>query len=280
MMKFGRVKWALRKAFLPASSNALVLDVGSGNSPYPRSDILLDRLQGDAHRCGQALIIDRPLVFGDALRMPFKDKAFDFVVASHILEHMKDPEHFLSELSRVAKAGYIETPNSIGEELVPMSIHCLEVMNLDNKLVIRKKSSAEDVSFLGNLKIHMRNPLWRKLFHHSPDLFHTRYFWKDRIDYEILNPEVSCNWIDQIYDQSGMGEFSEKYGSQGWRGWGIRLLAKFYGWRRNRKSININALLACPQCHSDLNFQKSSCECLVCGVQYPLNPYPDFNKKI
>ena len=105
--------------------------------PYPRSDVLLDRLEGDAHRCGQALIIDRPLVLGDALHMPFKDKAFDFVVASHILEHMKNPEQFLSELSRVAKAGYIETPNSIGEELVPMNIHCLEVMNLDSKLVIR-----------------------------------------------------------------------------------------------------------------------------------------------
>jgi SAM-dependent methyltransferase len=280
MLQFGRIKWALRKAFLPVGSYALVLDVGSGNSPYPRSDILLDRLQGDAHRCGQALIIDRSLVLGDALRMPFKDKAFDFVVASHILEHMKDPDQFLSELSRVAKAGYIETPNSIGEELVPMNIHCLEVMNIDNKLVIRKKSSTEDVSFLGGLQIHLRNSAWSKLFHHSPDLFHTRYFWKDRIDYEILNPEVSCDWIDQIYDQSDEGESSQNYGSKGWRGWGIRLLAKFYGWKRNRKGIDIKMLLACPECHSDLNFQNNSCECLVCGAQYPLNPYPDFSNKI
>ncbi|NQW57098.1 MAG: class I SAM-dependent methyltransferase [Polynucleobacter sp.] len=280
MMQFGRIKWALRKAFLPVKANTLVLDVGSGNSPYPRSDVLLDRLEGDAHRCGQALIIDRPLVFGDALHMPFKDKAFDFVVASHILEHMKNPEQFLSELSRVAKAGYIETPNSIGEELVPMNIHCLEVMNLDSKLVIRKKASAQDVSFLGDLKIHIRNPAWSKLFHRSPDLFHTRYFWQDQIDYEILNPEVSCDWIDQIYTESDMGESSENYRSKGWRGWGIRLLAKLYGWRRNRKSIDINAILACPQCHSDLNFQNSSCECLACGAKYSLNPYPDFSNKV
>ena len=279
-MQFRRIKWALRKVLLPVGPNDLVLDVGSGNSPYPRSDVLLDRLQGDAHRCGQALIIDRPLVLGDAMRMPFKDKAFDFVVASHILEHMKNPEQFLSELSRVAKAGYIETPNSIGEELVPMNIHCLEVMNLDDKLVIRKKSSAEDVSFLGNLRIHMRNPSWRKLFHRSPDLFHVRYFWKDQINYEILNPEISCDWIDHIYDQSEKGGSLENYGSKGWRGWGIRLLSKIYGWRRNRKSIDLNALLRCPQCHSDLNFQNKSCKCLACGTQYSLNPYPDFDNRI
>lgn len=280
MMQFGRIKWALRKAFLPVSTKALVLDVGSGNSPYPRSDVLLDRLQGDAHRCGQALIIDRPLILGDALHMPFKDKAFDFVVASHILEHMKDPAQFLSELMRVAKAGYIETPNSIGEELVPMNIHCLEVMNLDNKLIIRKKASSEDVSFLGDLKIHIRNTAWRKLFHRSPDLFHTRYFWKDKIDYEILNPQVSCDWIDQIYTLSDVGKSSENYGSIGWRGWGIRLLAKLYGWMRKRKSIDINATLACPQCHSDLKFENSSSECLACGALYSLKPYPDFGNKV
>jgi SAM-dependent methyltransferase len=253
-----------------------VLDVGSGNSPYPRSDVLLDRLEGDAHRCGQALIIDRPLVLGNALKMPFKDKAFDFVVASHILEHMKDPEQFLSELARVAKAGYIETPNSIGEELVPMNIHCLEVINLDNKLVIRKKASAEDVSFLGDLKIHIRNSAWRKLFHRSPDLFHTRYFWKDQIDFEILNPQVSCDWIDHIYTQSDAGESTENYVSKGWRGWGIRLLAKFYTLKRNRKSINLKALLACPKCRSDLAFQANYCECRNCGAKYNVNPYPDF----
>ena len=95
----------------------LVLDVGSGGDPFPRSDVLLDRLTGDAHRNGEAMLIDRPAIFADACNMPFIDKAFDFVVASHILEHMANPTKFLAELTRVGRAGYIETPNAVFERL-------------------------------------------------------------------------------------------------------------------------------------------------------------------
>mgnify|MGYP001599329996 FL=1 len=107
MFKINRVFWALRKIRLPIDSNALVLDVGSGGNPFGRSDVLLDRLTGDDHRNGEAMMIDRTCVFGDAGRMPFKDNAFDFVIASHILEHMAQPEVFINELQRVGKAGYI-----------------------------------------------------------------------------------------------------------------------------------------------------------------------------
>ena len=113
MFEYKRVKWTLRKMSLPVKESGLVLDVGSGGTPYPRSDVLLDRLTDDQHRCGDSMTLDRPSVFGDAQRMSFKDKAFDFVVASHILEHMADPEQFLKELQRAGKAGYIETPNAI-----------------------------------------------------------------------------------------------------------------------------------------------------------------------
>lgn len=276
MLQIGRIKWALRKVRLPVGKNALVLDVGSGNSPYPRSDVLLDRLKGDAHRCGQALIVDRTLVLGDALQMPFKDKAFDFVVASHILEHMKEPEIFLAELMRIAKAGYIETPNAIGEQIVPMNIHCLEVMSLDNKLVIRKKSSHEDVGTLGILEAHKKNSQWQKLFQESPELFHTRYFWKDHIDYVILNPETSCDWIDQIYEQSTSGEASNDYRSCGWRGIGIRLLARYYRFFRTLNPINIDNLLACPKCKAELNRIGKHYVCSHCGQEYPKYPHPNF----
>lgn len=277
MLHIGRIKWALRKVRLPVGKNALVLDVGSGNSPYPRSDVLLDRLKGDAHRCGQALIVDRTLVLGDAFQMPFKDKAFDFVVASHILEHMKEPEIFLAELMRIAKAGYIETPNAIGEQIVPMNIHCLEVMNLDNKLVIRKKSSPADIGTLGILEIHKKNSQWQKLFRESPDLFHTRYFWKDHIDYEILNPETSCDWIDKVYEQSTNGGESNDYRSKGWRGKGIRLLARYYRLLRNLRKLNIDELLACPECKTGLVKIHQQYKCNRCSRTYLSNPYPDFN---
>ena len=37
--------------------------------------------------------------------LTFRDKSFDFVIASHVLEYSADPENFLLELNRVAKVG-------------------------------------------------------------------------------------------------------------------------------------------------------------------------------
>jgi len=202
MFEFRRVKWALRKSRLPVEESGLVLDVGSGGTPYPRSDVLLDRLTGSEHRCGDSMMIDRPTVFGDAQRMPFKNKAFDFIVASHILEHMSEPEKFLKELQRVGKAGYIETPNAIFERFQPYDIHCLEVMSVDGVLHIHKKRQPVEDSFLGGLGFLDNDSKWKRFFFERIDMFHVRFFWDTDIEYKIHNDEVSCDWIENINAES------------------------------------------------------------------------------
>jgi hypothetical protein len=196
MFNFSKVQWALRKSSLPVRKDALVLDVGSGGTPYPRSDVLLDRLTGSEHRCGDSMMIDRIAVLGDAQKMPFKDKSFDFIVASHILEHMAEPELFLEELQRVGKAGYIETPNAIFERLKPYDIHCLEVMRVDDTLHILKKANPVDDRYLGNLNFLESNEKWSKLFFERLDLFHVRLYWQLEINYIVHNPETLCDWIE------------------------------------------------------------------------------------
>jgi len=46
---------------------------------------------------------------------PFPDKHFDFSFCSHLLEDVRDPLVVLRELSRVCRAGYIETPSRVRE---------------------------------------------------------------------------------------------------------------------------------------------------------------------
>lgn len=46
---------------------------------------------------------------------PFKDKEFDFVVCSHVLEDIRDPLWVCAEINRIAKRGYIETPSRAAE---------------------------------------------------------------------------------------------------------------------------------------------------------------------
>jgi ubiquinone/menaquinone biosynthesis C-methylase UbiE len=48
--------------------------------------------------------------------LPFKDKTFDYVYASHVLEHTRNPEAACQELMRIARAGYIETPSPFYEQ--------------------------------------------------------------------------------------------------------------------------------------------------------------------
>jgi hypothetical protein len=280
MGQIRRIRWALRKVRLPVSADGLVLDVGAGGCPYPRSDVSLDRLIGAQHRCGSALLVDRPVVIADAQRMPFKDKAFDFVVASHILEHMKEPHLFLEELSRVGKAGYIETPNVIFERLDPYSIHCLEIMTLEGRLYIRKKGRVAEDLFMQSLKIYRRDPSWAKVFRGAPDLFHVRHFWRDRIDFEVFNPGESCEWIDAIAADGEVGGTAEGYESGGWRGLGLSALRKYYAWKRRSRKLDWLSILACPECRKPLALGNGAYRCGQCGVGYPCDPYPDFTRTV
>lgn len=282
MFNFDRIRWAFRKIKLPVSCNSLVLDVGSGGKPYPRSDVLLDRLTGAEHRQGSAMLIDRPTVFGDACRMPFKDKSFDFIVASHILEHMADPSKFLEELQRVGRAGYIETPNFLYERLRPFSIHCLEVADVNGILQIHKKKQPVEDLFIGDLDFLANNSRWARLFYKSPDLFHVRYFWSDKIRYNVYNQDVSTDWIEGINDNSESGQKKETYISNKftWREAGLAILASINKIRRKNRFANfdLSSLFVCPECHGDFTVEEVHFVCNSCKSKYQRFPYPDFTK--
>ena len=50
--------------------------------------------------------------------LPFKDSEFDFVYASHVIEHIDDVSFFISELKRISKQGYIELPSLLEDNIV------------------------------------------------------------------------------------------------------------------------------------------------------------------
>jgi hypothetical protein len=64
---------------------------------------------------GSALALSRPLVVADGERLPLRDRAADYVIALHVLEHASDPAAFASELSRVAPAGFVQVPSRVAE---------------------------------------------------------------------------------------------------------------------------------------------------------------------
>jgi len=120
-----------------------VLDVGSGGTPFPRANVLMDKFPDDGyHRHGQAVRADRPFVIGDVQRIPFADQAFDVVICSHVLEHVEDPSVAIRELERVAPRGYVETPSASWEKLQGFPFHRWLVSFEDGILVFREKRAA------------------------------------------------------------------------------------------------------------------------------------------
>lgn len=261
-----RVAWALRRLYCPVPKEALVLEVGSGGNPYPRANVLLDAYEETRERHWVPLKADRPLVLGFVERLPFRDKVFDFVIASHVLEHSADPEAFLGELQRVAKAGYIEVPDAFFERLIPYPDHRLEITSRGGRLLIRKKAKWRVEESTAELCLHAAARfISGELIPSRPFAFHTRYYWEGRIDFEILNPETDASWkaIDYppVAPPAGLLPKLKKLGldcarellSQGARNAGMDLVP----------------LLACPACRgTGLSRVEGGLRCGGCGALY------------
>lgn len=102
----------------PFTGKEEVLDVGGGSDPFPFATVVVDRyLKPTEHRSTIFDAQGKPALVADIHDLPFESKSFDFVVCSHVLEHVEDPIQACVELQRVAKAGYIETPTFMKDAL-------------------------------------------------------------------------------------------------------------------------------------------------------------------
>ena len=135
-----------RRIDIPVGPDALVLDVGSGDKPHWRADVLLDRYIGAEHagqRSGRASArVTRPLFDADAAAMPFAERVFDYVVCSHVLEHVVDPAAVVHEMVRVAAAGYIEVPEAASAKILDFPSHLWWCRLHGTTLVMTAKESA------------------------------------------------------------------------------------------------------------------------------------------
>ena len=172
-----------------------VLDIGGGDNPHPRANVVVDKFLFDnTHRSHSLRLLKRQnLIVADGEKLPFKDNVFDYVVCSHTIEHVAKPFKFLKELSRVGKRGYIETPSLIGEYLIPKKAHRWVTLELNKRLVLMEKQAIDltpSIDFGDLLQKHLApNSLeFQILMRTYPDLFTVRYEWAEQIDF-VVNPQ-------------------------------------------------------------------------------------------
>jgi hypothetical protein len=191
-----------------------------------------------------------------------------------VLEHSPDPEKFLAELERVAHAGYIETPDAFMERINPYMDHRLEVTARCGRLLIRKKANwvhDEDLVELyeqnslrgkpgiaGSAKAVFTSQTMRE----NPEVFHTRYFWKDNIDFTVVNPEVDATWLPPGSDTN---TFTPQLGAKAkLRLLILSLIRRLFSQGDRNAKLDILPLMRCPKCHSE-QLERKTGEQIVCG---------------
>lgn len=265
-----KIAWSLRRLHCPVDAEALVLEIGAGGNPYFRSNVLVDAYESTGERHWVPLTKDRPTVLAFAETLPFEDKAFDFVIASHVLEHALDPVRFLDEMQRVAKAGYIEVPDAFMERINPYPDHRLEITVRNGKLVIRKKKAWQvDPELVELYEDRVKQVVTRQVIPGHPFDFHVRYYWTDRIDYEVVNPEVAIPASEAEQPNTRLLQktsLRSKVQAQL-----LKAIRKAFSQHARNSRIDLIKLLRCTNCqHGDLVQKQEVLVCQACGKTYPV----------
>lgn len=269
-IRFNRIAWSLRRIYCPVKKDDLVLEVGSGGNPYFRANILCDAYLDTKERFYVPLIKDRPIVIASGENLPFKDNAFDFVIASHVLEHSIEPEKFLNELQRVAKAGYIETPDAVMERLTHYTFHRLEITERNGELLIRKKRNYIQDEELTELFDKKAINVFPELVSKYPFYFHVRYYWsKDKggIKFKIINPDHQFDW--ESPEKTEKLNIKSKKLSFFLKNKILLIIRKIFSQNKRNRRINLMDVLMCNQCKkSDIGWGKQGVSCKNCGNKY------------
>tara|TARA_Y100000591_G_C21561750_1_gene558896 strand:+ start:53 stop:664 length:612 start_codon:yes stop_codon:yes gene_type:complete len=162
------------------NSNWNILDIGCGYTAHENAKVICD-VQDLSH-----FYKNKKFVKLNDKRLPFQDNEFDFVIASHVIEHVEDVDYFIKELERVSSKGYIELPTILEDNLVFENkndhIWQTEFDDIDNRLIISKR-----IQFLEPMLTVSSAKKFSKYFRQSLVL---ELFWEKTIEFDILKKET------------------------------------------------------------------------------------------
>ena len=162
-------------SLLKKNINWKILDIGCGYTAHESATVICD--VQDLSNFYQ----NRNFIKLEGEILPFKDNEFDFVIASHVLEHVKDVNIFIKELERVSSKGYIELPTILEDNLVFENkkdhLWHMEFDDVNQKLNISKK-----IQYLEPFLTVSSSKKFSKIFRQSLIL---ELYWENKIDFDI-----------------------------------------------------------------------------------------------
>ena len=115
-MPIQRTHKLAQKKWLKKNNNLKILDLGCTDVNFwPEANCFADIVDYSSEFSKKNLKFIKIL---PNQKLPFKDKEFDYVILSHVLEHVQNILEFTKEVERIAKAGYIELPTKLADNLV------------------------------------------------------------------------------------------------------------------------------------------------------------------
>ena len=163
------------QTILSKNNNWKILDIGCGYSANEFANTICDVQDLSKFYEG------KNFVKLEKKQLPFKDNQFDFVIASHVLEHVEDFKFFINELERISKKGYIELPTKLEDNLVFENkkdhLWHMDFDDVNSKLLISNKIQFIEpiltVSMAQTLRENFKSSLVLELY------------WEDKIDYNF-----------------------------------------------------------------------------------------------
>jgi hypothetical protein len=143
-----------------------VLEIGPGAYPYWRSDCCADIFDEssdvDLTQFGGAELNTKgkPLFKIENGRLPFKDSSFDYIICSHVFEHVPVSELpiLASEITRVGKRSYIEFPRPLYDFVYNFDVHLnlLDIVNGEIICLDKKKTNLHAVKRFSEYSMSLR----------------------------------------------------------------------------------------------------------------------------
>jgi len=154
-----------------------ILDIGCGYRANKNASIIAD-IQDLSN-----FYIDKNFIKINNKKLPFKDKEFDFVIASHVIEHVEDFEFFVKELERISTKGYLELPSRLGDNLIFENkndhIWWFTYDDVNNQIIGSKRNQLVDPFMTVSM-----GKLFEEIFRES---FVLELAWEEKIEYKIDN---------------------------------------------------------------------------------------------
>ena len=152
-----------------------ILDIGCGYTANKHASVIAD-VQDFSK-----FYKEKKFIKINGKQLPFEDKEFDFIIASHVIEHVEDFQFFIQEIERISTQGYIELPSRLGDNLVFENIkeHIWWFKYDDDlKILVASKKNQILEPFITVSTVKKLEKIFRE------DLV-LELFWEDKINFKV-----------------------------------------------------------------------------------------------